>query len=84
MAGVLVETKAGRGLEFDAIIGIGVNLNQTTDDFPAELRTRAGSLAMALGKQVSRVDFAIALLLELERTRELGVKSFAPTFASHS
>jgi BirA family transcriptional regulator, biotin operon repressor / biotin---[acetyl-CoA-carboxylase] ligase len=73
MAGVLVETKAGPGPEFEAIIGIGVNMNQMADDFPAELRARAGSLAMALGQQVNRTDFAIALLLELERTREFGV-----------
>jgi BirA family biotin operon repressor/biotin-[acetyl-CoA-carboxylase] ligase len=73
VAGVLVETKAGSGLAFDAIIGIGINVNQTADDFPVELRTRAGSLAMDLGRQVSRTDFAIALLLELERTREFGV-----------
>jgi len=73
VAGVLVETKAGSGPAFEAIIGIGVNMNQMADDFPAELRTRAGSLAMALGKQVSRIDFAVALLLQLERTREFGV-----------
>ena len=73
VAGVLVETKAGAGVAFDAIIGIGVNMNQTADDFPLELRSRAGSLAMALGQQLSRTDFAIALLLELERTRELGI-----------
>ena len=52
---------------------MGVNLNQMVDEFPAELRTRAGSLAMALGKRVSRKDFAVALLLELERTREFAV-----------
>jgi BirA family transcriptional regulator, biotin operon repressor / biotin---[acetyl-CoA-carboxylase] ligase len=73
VAGVLVETKAGRRLQFDAIVGIGVNLNQRVDEFPAELRTRAGSLAMALGKQVNRKDFAVALLSELERTRESAV-----------
>jgi BirA family biotin operon repressor/biotin-[acetyl-CoA-carboxylase] ligase len=73
VAGVLVETKAGRGLQFDAIVGIGVNLNQMVDQFPVELRSRAGSLAMALGKQVSRKDFAVALLLQLERTREFAV-----------
>src|ERR1041385_4822276 len=70
VAGVLVETKAGPGPEFAAIVGIGVNLNQQPEDFPVELRERAGSLAMALGRRVVRSDFAIALLLELEGTRE--------------
>jgi BirA family biotin operon repressor/biotin-[acetyl-CoA-carboxylase] ligase len=73
VAGVLVETKAGPGLAFEAIVGIGVNLNQAPDDFPAGLRARVGSLAMALGQQISRIDFAIALLLELENTREFAL-----------
>ncbi|HEY1581965.1 MAG TPA: biotin--[acetyl-CoA-carboxylase] ligase, partial [Chthoniobacterales bacterium] len=69
VAGVLVETKAGTGAEFSAIIGMGVNLNQAPEDFPSELRERGGSLAMALGRPVDRRAFAIALLRELERTR---------------
>ena len=70
VAGVLLETKAGRGQEFSAIAGIGVNLNQAPGDFPAELQERAGSLAMALGSKIERAPFAVALLRELERTRE--------------
>jgi len=70
VAGVLLETKAGRGQEFSAIAGIGVNLNQAPSDFPAELQERAGSLAMALGSKIERAPFAVALLRELERTRE--------------
>lgn len=70
VGGVLLETKAGRGREFSAIAGIGVNLNQAPGDFPAELQERAGSLAMALGSKIERAPFAVALLRELERTRE--------------
>jgi BirA family biotin operon repressor/biotin-[acetyl-CoA-carboxylase] ligase len=71
VAGVLVETKAGFGGEFSAIAGLGVNINQALEDFPIELRERAGSLAMALGRQVDRAAFAVALLRELDRTRAL-------------
>ena len=70
VAGVLVETKAGAGPEFAAIVGIGVNLNQQPEDFPVELRQRAGSLALALGRKINRSDFAVALLRVLEHTRE--------------
>jgi BirA family biotin operon repressor/biotin-[acetyl-CoA-carboxylase] ligase len=73
VAGVLAETKAGAGVAFDAVVGIGVNVNQAAEDFSLELRSRAGSLAMALGQQVNRTDFAVALLSQLERTREFGV-----------
>jgi BirA family biotin operon repressor/biotin-[acetyl-CoA-carboxylase] ligase len=51
-----------------AIAGIGVNVNQSLEDFPEELQDRAISLAMALGRQVDRQRFAIALLRNLDRT----------------
>ncbi len=79
VAGVLVETKAGSGLEWTAIAGIGVNVNQAPEEFPDELRERAVSLAMVLGRPLDRSAFAAALLGELERTR---VQPAAPTSAS--
>ena len=78
VAGVLVETKARPGLAFDAIVGIGVNLNQALEDFPIELQERAGSLAMALRQKINRAGFAIALLRELERTREFAFHAARP------
>lgn len=68
VAGILVETKAGLGDEMTAVAGLGVNINQRDEDFPAELRERAGSLAMALGHSVDRAAFAVALLQQLDRT----------------
>jgi BirA family biotin operon repressor/biotin-[acetyl-CoA-carboxylase] ligase len=68
VAGVLVEMRAQEKAAHLAIAGIGVNVNQSREDFPKELQRRATSLAMALGKQVDRQNFAIALLRELDRT----------------
>jgi BirA family biotin operon repressor/biotin-[acetyl-CoA-carboxylase] ligase len=51
-----------------AIAGIGINVNQSAQDFPDELRTRAISLNMATGREVDRRKFAVALLRNLERT----------------
>jgi BirA family biotin operon repressor/biotin-[acetyl-CoA-carboxylase] ligase len=68
VAGVLVEMRAQEKAAHLAIAGIGVNVNQSREDFPKELQRRAISLAMALGKQVDRQNFAIALLRELDRT----------------
>ncbi|MDQ3415328.1 MAG: biotin--[acetyl-CoA-carboxylase] ligase [Verrucomicrobiota bacterium] len=79
VAGVLVETKAGLGSKWTAVAGIGVNVNQAPEEFPDELRDRAGSLAMALGRPIDRPAFAAALLRELERTR---AQAAAPTSAS--
>jgi BirA family biotin operon repressor/biotin-[acetyl-CoA-carboxylase] ligase len=83
VAGVLVETKVGAGSNFAAVIGIGANLNHSLEDFPDELRERAGSLAMALGGKINRFSFAVALLRELERTREIALTNLArPTLSS--
>jgi len=68
VAGVLVEMRAREKAAHLAIAGIGVNVNQSREDFPSELQSSAISLAMALGRQVDRHSFAIVLLRNLDRT----------------
>jgi len=68
IAGVLVEMRAQKNAPHIAIVGIGVNMNHQAEDFSEELRARAISLAMALGRQVDRHQFAVALLRNLDRT----------------
>jgi len=68
VAGVLVEMRAREKAAHLAIAGIGVNVNQSREDFPSELQSRAISLAIALGRQVDRHSFAIVLLRNLDRT----------------
>jgi BirA family biotin operon repressor/biotin-[acetyl-CoA-carboxylase] ligase len=68
VAGVLVEMRAQNKAPHLAVVGIGINVNQCHDDFPAELQDRAISLAMALGQRVDRQNFAVALLRNLDLT----------------
>jgi BirA family transcriptional regulator, biotin operon repressor / biotin---[acetyl-CoA-carboxylase] ligase len=68
VAGVLIEMRAQEKATHLAIIGIGVNVNQSREDFPRELQNRAISLSMALGRQVDRQKFAAVLLRNLDRT----------------
>jgi BirA family biotin operon repressor/biotin-[acetyl-CoA-carboxylase] ligase len=68
VGGVLVEMRAQNKAPHLAVVGIGINVNQCRDDFPAELQDRAISLAMALGRQVDRQNFAVALLRNLDLT----------------
>src|SRR5437016_14288225 len=75
VAGVLVEMRAQEKAPYLAIAGIGINVNQSLEDFPKELQSRAISLAMALGRQVDRQKFAVAVLRNLDR-------SYAKRFAS--
>ena len=68
VAGVLVEGRTASDGRYVAVAGIGLNVNQTLEDFPEELRKTAGSLAMATGKKLSRTNLAIALLKRLAPT----------------
>ena len=68
VAGVLVEMRVIKGGGYVAIVGIGVNVNQTAAEFSEEVRSRAISLAMATGRQVDRQNFAVSLLRDLDRT----------------
>src|SRR5215468_12657804 len=68
VSGVLVEMRAQDKAPHLAVVGIGINVNQSRDDFPAELQDSAISLAMALGRRVDRQNFALALLRKLDVT----------------
>lgn len=68
VAGVLVEMRAQNNALHLAVMGIGINVNQSRDDFPIELRDRAISLAIASGHEVDRQKFAVALLQKLDTT----------------
>src|SRR6266446_479758 len=68
VAGVLVEMRAQQTAPHLAIVGIGINVNHSVEDFPPELQNRAISLAMALHRPVDRQKFAVALLQNLDRT----------------
>jgi biotin-[acetyl-CoA-carboxylase] ligase BirA-like protein len=68
VAGVLVEMRAQDKGPHLAVVGIGINVNQCRDDFPAELQDKAISLTMALGRVVDRQNFAVALLRHLDLT----------------
>ena len=66
VAGVLVEMRAQQKAPHVAVVGIGVNANQS--DFPNELQDKATSLAITLGRRVNRQEFAVALLRQLDTT----------------
>ena len=68
IAGVLVEMRAQVKAPHLAIVGIGINVNQSLQDFPPKLRSGAISLAMALHRPVNRQELAVAVLRNLDRT----------------
>src|SRR6266446_1253376 len=68
VAGVLVEMRAQKNAPHIAILGIGLNVNQTPRDFSEELRKRAVSLATLRRRPLDRHLLAVALLRNLDRT----------------
>ena len=73
IAGVLVEMRAQPHAPHVAIAGIGLNVNQANGDFPVELRARAASLSMLLGRAIDRTQLAIALLTALDQSYRAAV-----------
>jgi BirA family biotin operon repressor/biotin-[acetyl-CoA-carboxylase] ligase len=67
IAGVLVEGRTTGDGSYVAVAGVGLNVNQTPEDFPAELRPTAGSLRMAIGRKIPRGPLAVALLRKLDQ-----------------
>jgi BirA family biotin operon repressor/biotin-[acetyl-CoA-carboxylase] ligase len=63
VCGILVEHRAGR-----TALGIGLNVHHHAEDFPPELRAKAGSLESELGGAWDRAQVLRAALTELDRT----------------
>lgn len=57
-----------------AVIGIGVNCNNASEDFPPELREVATSLYLETGKRVQRAALAAALIEELDQALRRAAK----------
>ena len=66
IGGILVEGTALEGRQSEAVVGIGINVNQEVTDFPAELGGSATSVRMALGRAMARADLVAGLYNSLE------------------
>jgi len=66
VAGLLNEMTAETDGVTSVILGIGVNLNMTREQFPSDLRHPASSLFLESGAKVNRIAFARQLLEELD------------------
>ena len=78
VCGILIETDVSRGKVRYAIIGIGVNVDVPAEVL-AEVRPPPTSLSAELGRAVSRLAFARALLREMDR-RYLELRSGGSLF----
>jgi BirA family biotin operon repressor/biotin-[acetyl-CoA-carboxylase] ligase len=66
VCGILTELSAELDRVKHIILGIGVDVNLTAAEFPAELRKIATSLKIEAGKSIIRADLAVRILRELD------------------
>ncbi|MBM6619834.1 biotin--[acetyl-CoA-carboxylase] ligase [Bacillus suaedaesalsae] len=68
--GILTEMQAESDRINAIIIGIGINVNQSVEDFPEELREKATSLRIENGSTLNRAELIQAVLMKLEKLYE--------------
>lgn len=67
LAGVLTEMSAEVDCVKHVVLGIGVDVNLTAEEMPADIRSIATSLRIETGQVWRRADLAAAILAELDR-----------------
>ena len=67
VAGVLTELAAEPDRVRHVTLGIGVDVNMNSGEFPSELRKLATSLKIESGRHIPRMDLAAAILQEIDR-----------------
>ena len=67
VAGILTELSADRGKINHLIVGVGINVNHKSEDFPDDIRSIATSLRRVLKHKVSRVELLARFLALFEK-----------------
>ncbi|MGA1205807.1 MAG: biotin--[acetyl-CoA-carboxylase] ligase [Opitutales bacterium] len=70
IAGMLTEARVDAEFTRDLVFGLGLNVNSLMEDFPEELQSVAGSLALNLGKSLNLSRLAHQLVQTLATTIE--------------
>lgn len=79
VCGILTELLAEQDAVRYVLVGIGINVHQTPDEFPGEVRHLATSLAVAAGHAVDRVAVVRAVLAALDREYDAALRGgFGP------
>lgn len=66
ICGILSEAQSDENKIKFLVLGIGINVNQSSEDFPIALRERAISIYMLLKRTVNRIDLLAEILQQLE------------------
>ena len=67
LSGILTEMKGDRDTVDFAVIGVGVNLNSSFNDYPDEIRDSVISLKEFTNTEINRIEFLQSFLANFER-----------------
>jgi BirA family biotin operon repressor/biotin-[acetyl-CoA-carboxylase] ligase len=67
IVGILTELQAEADRVHSVIIGVGMNVNHTLDQFPEELQAIATSIAAETGEQADRAQIIQAIMMNFEK-----------------
>lgn len=82
IVGILTEMTCELGRINYVVIGVGINVNISRDEFPEELRDIAASLLEMNGEEISRVEFFRTVLEEFDKIyRQVNNSGFDEVFA---
>lgn len=66
ICGILTEMSAEPDLVYYIVVGIGINVNTGSEDIPDEIRDKASSLKVELGRDVSRKELLVHVAEHIE------------------
>ncbi len=88
VAGILVELSGEIDRVNYAVLGIGVNINHKSADFPSRIRSAATSMAIVTGQKIDRTAFLRDLLYEFEKSysnfQRYGLRFLGPELVRRS
>ena len=88
ISGILTELSADPDKVHYVIVGVGININTASKDFPGYLKPIATSIRAEKGKEMNRIEFLRAFLEKFEKNYDVfknkGLKPFLPKIKKHS
>ena len=66
IGGILVENRVKNDRAIESVIGVGLNVNQAGDDWPDEIRRRAGSMRSITGHRFDKEELFFRLIDNLD------------------
>jgi len=82
MGGILIESKPGQN-GLGVVVGVGLNINESEQDFPESLSKQSSSLSMHTDKKYSLERILSAILNEFETLYNNQMDSIIPLWTDH-